>query len=254
MESSRLRKRLSDGEFLLGLCNHYPSAAIIETIGAMWDFIWIDGQHGQFSYDNALNAVRAADLVGTDSILRIPGQEYSLLGPYADMLPSALMVPMVNNQQQARDVLNAARFPPLGNRSYGGRRPIDLLGRDYYLNPGPVLIAQIETPEAVDLACDIAAVEGIDVLFLGADDLKVQLGISIDAPNLETEVIVKAMARVARAAKDAGKFAGCFAGTTELVKYSADLGYQIIAIGGDMKLLREACIEKNNLFQKTLKK
>ena len=164
MESSRLRKRLSDGEFLLGLCNHYPSAAIIETIGAMWDFIWIDGQHGQFSYDNALNAVRAADLVGTDSILRIPGQEYSLLGPYADMLPSALMVPMVNNQQQARDVLNAARFPPLGNRSYGGRRPIDLLGRDYYLNPGPVLIAQIETPEAVDLVPPhrITAVAGLE--------------------------------------------------------------------------------------------
>ena len=143
----------------------------------MWDFLWIDGQHGPFSYDSALTAVRTTDLVGTDSLLRVPGQEHSLLGLYADMLPSAMMVPVVNTPEQAKAVVDATRFPPLGNRSYGGRRPIDFLGRDYYMGEGLVLVLQIETPEAVENAAAIAALEGVDALFLGADDLKIQLGV-----------------------------------------------------------------------------
>ncbi len=150
---------------------------LIETIGPMWDFLWIDGQHGPFSYDSALTAVRTTDLVGTDSLLRVPGQEHSLLGLYADMLPSAMMVPVVNTPEQAKAVVDATRFPPLGNRSYGGRRPIDFLGRDYYMGEGLVLVLQIETPEAVENAAAIAALEGVDALFLGADDLKIQLGV-----------------------------------------------------------------------------
>ena len=244
MEPTRLRRRLKNGELLLGLLNHYPSAALIETVGAMWDFLWIDGQHGQFSYDNALTAVRTADLVGIESLLRVPGQEHGLLGLYADMFPSALMVPMVNNVEQAKAVVDATRFPPLGNRSYGGRRPIDILDRDYYREHEPVLVAQIETPEAVDNAAAIAATEGVDVLFLGTDDLKIQAGLSVNAPSLETDVVIEAMARVAQAAKDTGKAAGCVAPNPELMKHSVDLGYQVLVGGADMGLLREACREK----------
>lgn len=250
MEPTRFRQRLLDGETLLGLSNNYPSAALIETIGSMWDFIWIDGQHGQFSYDNALTAVRTSDLVATDTLLRVPGHEHSLLGLYADMFPSALMVPMVNTPAQAKAVVDATSFPPLGNRSYGGRRPIDLLGRGYYSGNGPVIVAQIETPEAVDNAAAIAAIEGIDAIFLGADDLKIQSGVSVDAPNLETKVVVEAMARVAQAAKDAGKFSGCVAGTPEQVKCSIDLGYQILPVGSDVGMLRTACKEKIELLRK----
>ena len=244
MESTCLRKRLADGEVLLGLNSNYPSAALIETIGSMWDFIWIDGQHGQFSYDSALTAVRTTDLVGTDSLLRVSGQEHSLLGLYADMLPSALMVPVVDTPEQAKAVVDATMFPPLGNRSYGGRRPIDHHGRDYYLGDGPVLILQIETPQAVENAAAIANIEGIDGLFLGTDDLKIRSGLSPNASTLETEAIAQAMAKVGRAAKDAGKVAGCPADTPDLVKHLVELGYQIIAAGSDKGFLQEACREK----------
>lgn len=254
MEPTRLRERLADGEILLGFSNNYPSAALIETVGAMWDFLWIDGQHGQFSYDNALTAVRTADMVGTDSLLRVPGHEHSLLGLYADMFPSAMMVPMVNTIEQARAVVDATKFPPLGNRSFGGRRPIDSLGRGYYQGNGPLVVAQIETPRAVENAAEIAGTEGIDALFLGADDLKIQSGESVDAPNLETKVVTQAMARVAQAAKDAGKFAGCVAVTAEQVKYSTDLGYQLLAAGGDMGMLRNACRNTLELLRKEIAK
>ena len=252
MEPNRLRQRLRDGEFLLGFSNSYPSAALIETVGAMWDFIWIDGQHGQFSYDAALTAIRTADLVGVDTLLRVPGQEHGLLGLYADMFPSALMVPMVNNPEEAKAVVNATRFPPLGNRSYGGRRPIDVIDRNFYLENQPVLVAQIETPQAVDHAAAIAAVEGVDALLLGADDLKIQAGLSVNAPSLETEIVVEAMERVARAAKEAGKAAGCVTPSPELVQHCAALGYQLLIAGSDVGFLRKACQDANQRLREAL--
>ena len=242
MDPTRLRKALEDGKVLLGLQNNYPSAAIIETIGALWDFVWIDGQHGQFSYDNALASVRMADLVGVDSLLRVPGQEYGVIGLHADMFPSALMVPMVNCAEDAAAVVDASRFPPLGNRSYGGRRPIDVVGRNYYQDHEPLLVVQIETPEAVGNVVDIAATEGVDAVFLGTDDLKIQMGLSVDTPILESEAILDALAQVARAAKDTGKAAGCVAPHPDLFKRCVGLGYQLVVAGSDRVFLGDASL------------
>ena len=240
----RLRKRLEDGEVLIGLLNCYPAAAIIETVGAMWDFTWIDGQHGQFSYDSALNAVRVVDLAGSDSVLRTPGKEHGVIGLYADMMPSALMIPMVNNAREAKAIVDAVRFPPLGNRSYGGRRPIDVLDREYYKNHAPLLIAQIETTEAVENAEEIAAINGIDNLFLGADDLKIQIGLPIDTPVLESEPLVSALARVARAAKEVGKSAGCIAFGEDMFRQSVELGYQLVVGGCDKAFIHDGTRER----------
>ena len=79
---------------------------------------------------------------------------------------------------------SAARFAPLGSRSFGGRRIIDLYGRDYVhiANQRQLLIAQIETPQAVQCAEQIAAVDGIDILFFGPDDIRVCLQLPMDAP------------------------------------------------------------------------
>ncbi len=252
MDPTRLRKALEDGDVLLGLLNNYPSAAIIESIGALWDFVWIDGQHGQFSYDSALAAVRMADLAGVDSVLRVPGHEDGVIGLYADMFPSALMVPMVNNAEDAAAVVSASRFPPLGNRSYGGRRPIDVVDRNYYQNHEPLLVVQIETPQAVDNAADIAATEGVDVVFLGTDDLKIQMGLPVNTPTLESKPILDALAHVAKVAKDAGKAAGCVAPHPDLFKRSVELGYQLVMGGSDRAFLCDASREQVQTLRKTL--
>ena len=253
MEPSRFRQRLADGEVLLGLANGHSAPSIIESIGRGWDFVWIDGQHGPYSYEAALSCVRAADAVGVDTLLRPPSQESGLLGMYADLLPSALMVPIVNDASQAKAVVDALRFPPRGNRSYGGRRPIDFLGRDYYLGPGLLLVCQIETPEAVRHAEEIITTDGVDALFLGADDLKVQLGIPVNTPNLESEPIAEATRRVAQAARKAGKFAGCIAVSPQTVKRCVEFGYQIIVGGADVAFLRAASAERLEVLRPVLK-
>ncbi len=237
MDPTCLRKRLEGGEVIVGLGNCYSCPAIIESIGGLLDFIWIDGQHGQHSYDSALATVRIADLMRKDSILRVPGQEYGLIGPFLDMAPSALMVPMVNSAEEAAAIVDNGRFPPLGNRSFGARRAIDVFGRDYYKDQEPLLIAQIETPEAVDNAAAIAATKGIDAIFLGADDLRIQMGLHINTPLTESEPLLAALERVARAAKDTGKVAGCVAGQPDLFRRCVELGYQIIVGGNDRNVL-----------------
>ncbi|NQT19236.1 MAG: hypothetical protein HQ592_05990, partial [Planctomycetes bacterium] len=200
-----------------------------------------------------LNTVRAADAVGVDTLLRPPSQEPGLLGMYADLLPSALMVPIVNNASQANAVVDAVRFPPRGNRSYGGRRPIDFLGRDYYRGAELLLACQIETPEAVQHAEEIVATDGVDALFLGADDLKVQLGIPVDTPNLDSEPIAEATRRVAQAARKHGKLAGCIAVSPQSVKHCVELGYQIIIGGADVAFLRAASAQRLEVLRPVLK-
>ncbi len=151
MSAESLRQRLQDGQRLLGVANAYPATGIIEGMCKGWDVVWIDGQHGQMGYDAALSAIRAAAACGIESIFRVPGHDQSMLGAYADLAPSGLMIPMVNTVAQAQAIAAALQFAPKGIRSYGGRRPIDLHGRDYY-KTSPFVIAQIETVEAVQNA------------------------------------------------------------------------------------------------------
>lgn len=252
MDPTRFRQRLKNEEILIGLSLNYPSPAIIETIGRMWDFLWLDGQHGQLSYDNMLAMVRSADMVGADTLVRVPGRESGIVGPYADMAPTALMIPMINTPEDAAAAVDAAKFPPLGSRSYGGRRAIDLADRTYYLDKEPVLVAQIETPEAVKNVHAIAQTEGIDVLMLGPDDFKIQVGLAINAPILETPVLLDAFKTVAVAAREAGKSAICIATTSELARHALSLGYRMIIGGSDKQFLYDASNGQQAMLRETL--
>ncbi len=252
MEPTRFKQRLNNNESMIGLAINYPAAGIIETIGRMWDFLWLDGQHGQLSYDSMLSLVRTADLVGVDTLLRVPGHEFGIIGPYADMMPSALMIPMINTADQAAAAVDAAKFPPLGSRSFGGRRPIDMMDRTFYRDKEPIIVAQIETPEAVENVNAITQTEGIDVLMLGPDDFKVQLGLSINAPILETPVLMDALETVAVAAREAGKAAACIAPTAELARHAASLGYRLFIGGADSRLLFEGSCDRKSMLRETL--
>ena len=244
MEPTRLRQRLESGSPLIGLAISYPAAGILETIGPLWDFFWIDGQHGQISQDAMLSLVRTADMLGVDTVVRVPGREAGVVGPYADMVPSALMIPMINTPGDAAAAVDAVRFPPLGCRSFGGRRPVDMMGRTFYRDKEPVVVAQIETARAVGNARAIAETEGIDVLMLGPDDLKIDMGMAISSPILETPALLDALKVVAEAASEAGKAAACITPTPEMAEHALALGYRLFIAGSDAHLLREGAARR----------
>jgi len=231
---------VSRGDVALGFSLSLPAAAIIETASTGWDWVWIDGQHGQHDYRTILESVRVADACGIAPIVRVPGHEASLIGRALDMRPAGIMVPMVDTPDDARRVVEAARFPPLGKRSYGGRRAADLEGREYVetADERMLLLAQIETIEGVRNAQAIAATEGVDVLFFGPDDMKVRLGIPINASINESPKLAEALEQTVTAAKSAGKITGCVTPTAEVLKLAVSLGCSLLVGGGDVAFLR----------------
>jgi 2-dehydro-3-deoxyglucarate aldolase/4-hydroxy-2-oxoheptanedioate aldolase len=103
---------------------------------------------------------------------------------------------------------------------------------------GPVIIAQIESTQGLDNAEKIAAVDGVDVLFVGFDDLKLSLSISIDTPLRESDALIEARRAVAEAAKAAGKRCGLPVADPIDLRAALTLGYQLISCGADVGFLR----------------
>ena len=237
----------------LGLGVFYPAAGIIERIGPDWDFVWIDGQHGELGYRDVLALVRACNLANRPAMLRVPGHEAGTIGLYLDTACAALMVPMVENAEEAKTIVQAAKFPPLGKRSFGGRRPIDLYTRTYAHQdtPGPVLIVQIESLLGLENVGQIAAVEGVDALFFGADDMALREGLPMDATRPKGH-FDKALKRIADACKGSGKICGgCFFNTEAMAK-AVELGYTLNVCCGDVPLLANGSKTQSRIFGECL--
>ena len=102
---NKLRKIFTEGGTALGLCNMYPASGIIEGMCQGWDYVWIDGQHGEMSYDSILQAMHACRGMNLEVMLRVPASNSSLVGMYADLDPAVLMMPMIDTEEQAKEVV-----------------------------------------------------------------------------------------------------------------------------------------------------
>lgn len=217
----------------------YPAPGIVERVGADWDWIWIDGQHGQHGgYQEILAMVRACNLVGTKAFVRVPSHEAAGISLALDMNADGIIVPQVDTVEQALAVVRAAKFPPLGNRSYGGRRPIDFLGRNYSdtANQDRKLIIQIESEEALVNADALAAVGGVDGLFLGPDDLMLRKGYRMDQSR-DIETMTECIRKVVVACHKHGKTSCTVAMDKTMIGICVASGVDMIVAGGDVFFL-----------------
>ena len=229
------------GGVALGVQLSYANPDCIEALARGWDWVWLDAQHGQHDYAALLRAAQLCRSAGAAAVVRVAGHCPDAPGPVLDTGIDAVMAPMVNSADEARRLVRACFFPPLGERSYGGRRAIDLAGRDYPLeaNARLMLIVQIETPEAVEGVEEIAGVEGVGALFFGAEDVKIRLGVPNSAGMLDAPEVARAMERTARAARQAGKAAGCVAPPAADLQRAVAMGYNFMRGGGDIQFLAE---------------
>ncbi|OGV83560.1 MAG: hypothetical protein A3K19_19775 [Lentisphaerae bacterium RIFOXYB12_FULL_65_16] len=236
----------------------YPVPGALERIGAEWDWVWIDTQHGQFGYQDMLAMVRACNLVQRPAIVRVPGHDSDVIGLALDTGADGVMVPLVDTLEQARNAVRAAKFPPLGNRSYGGRRPVDLLGRTYAetANTDTMLVVQIESPEAVGNADAIAATPGVDALLLGPNDILLRHGRPATTP-LTKETLGHDLEAVAAACRRHGKIAATTGMRGETFTFCVNLGYRMLAIGNDAAFLaatsKQASAEARELLKSLLR-
>jgi len=233
MNKNKLLEILQSGKQAYGFSINYPHPAMIECVTEGWDYVWLDGQHGYMGYQELLNLSIAARAAGVSTIIRVPGHDFSVIGPVADLCPQAIMIPMVNNKEDAERIVSHLYFPPKGHRSFWNTRMLQIKGDEYYKEQDMLVIAQIETAEAVENIRDIAQTDGIDVLMYGPADLGLSYGLKPGASRKEYEVMRKAAQAVIDTAKENGKYSMFIAGDVTEARELKNMGVDIIVCGSD---------------------
>lgn len=217
-------------------------ARAMKTAG--YDFLFIDLEHGATSVETASAISIAALDAGITPIVRVPHMDLKLATRCLDGGALGIVVPHVDTPEEARAVVEALRFAPLGRRSIGGGYPqfgfaaVPALEAVTALNAATLVIVMIETPTAVANAAAIAAVPGIDGLLMGTNDLCLELGIpgQIDHPK-----VVEAIDTIVAACRTHGKWpalGGVY--TRELLQPYLARGMRIVLAGNDLALLMTA--------------
>lgn len=214
-----------------------PVAAELAALcGLAW--VLLDLEHGSGSEADLPAQLASLRGSGTLGIVRVAGLDARQIGRVLDQGAHGIMVPHVNSAGEAREIVMAAAYPPQGRRGFSRSvRAHDYGLRSIDTTPPPLLVAQIETSAAVAEAGAIAEVGGIDVLFVGPADLERDLAgqPAGKVPDFETCV-----ARVATAARAAGKAAGILVRNPAELPLRQRQGFSLIAVQSDVALLRDA--------------
>lgn len=250
----RLRAgRPADGCFLEMFS---PIAA--EIMGrAGYDSVLIDLEHGPGGVLDAIALIHAVAAGGCAPLLRVEANDPVAIKRALDIGLAGLMVPAIGSRAEAEAAVAACRYAPRGARGmaapivratgYGAAWQDYVAGGDDAL----LLMGQIETPAGVENAAEIASVEGIDMLFVGPFDLSASLGHLGEPDHPE---VGAAIARVERAAKEAGKLLGAIPtpGRSAAALFAA--GYDLVLGGAEVTLLREAAVADAEMLKAARKK
>lgn len=206
-----LKRKLLEGKQIVGCFLNYYAPALVETIGMTGcDFFVLDNEHGSFSPSEMENMIRAADSVGMATIVRVD-YDNSSIQKALDMGAEGVQIPKVNSRQDAELAVMRAKYPPQGDRGVGFSarcvRVSEIKGAAYLkeANENVLVIAQIETPDAIENLPDILAVPGIDVAFLGKMDLSTAVGTPRD---VSSPVMLELTARFFDETRKAGVISG----------------------------------------------
>ena len=174
--------KIGRGETPLGCCITFTDPAVTElACEAGFDFVWIDGEHGEFDRTGAM--LHLMSVKGTDaaSFYRVPACDHTEIKRIIDFAPAGIIVPMVMNGDDARRAVAACRYPPEGNRGCGFRRGVGYGARDFgayweQAKSDPLVIIQLEHVEAVRNLDEILAVPGVGSIVVGPYDLSASMG------------------------------------------------------------------------------
>ena len=238
-----LAERFRAGETVYTVWCGLAAPIVVETI-AREGFVSValDQQHGLYDAATTQAGIAAVRLAGAAAMVRVPVGDFAGVSRMLDFGAEAVVMPMINTVADARLFAAAAKYPPLGERSWGPMRALTLAGISdaaAYLreaNAATLTLAMIETSTALDNADAIAAVPGIDGLFIGPADLAITL---TNGKSMEmTPPVEQAMDRIGDAARKAGKIAGAYCQDGARAKALAARGFNFVAIGGDLGFLR----------------
>lgn len=233
---NRFKRAIADGPMPLGawLASGAPSTA--EALGcAGFDFLVVDTEHTPIDTPQMIDILRAIAGTPAQAIVRPPWNDMVMVKRALDAGAQTLLLPFVQNADEARRAVAYTRYPPEGVRGVAGTHRGSRYGTvpNYLARAGAELcvIVQIETLSALDKLDEIAAVPGIDSIFIGPSDLSASMG---HLGDIADGAVQERLAYAAKACRRAGKPSGIIGPTPEMVTRFIDYGYSWIAIGSDM--------------------
>jgi 2-keto-3-deoxy-L-rhamnonate aldolase RhmA len=244
MSRATLKTRLAGGTPVTGYWTTLADPAVPELVAATgFDFVVVDTEHAPSGLETVANCLRGVDAADGDTagVVRVPWNDHVRIKRVLDLDPAGVMAPMVSTRAEAADFVAATRYPPDGRRGIGVGRSADY-GRDVAGqvdrdDTDLVRIAQIETERGVEHADGIAAVDGLDALFVGPADLSAALGSFGDfGDDFEATV-----SRVLEAGDAHGTPVGTLATNETAIERWVDWGFDYVICGVDtLALIRGA--------------
>jgi 4-hydroxy-2-oxoheptanedioate aldolase len=238
-----LAERLRAGETLICGWVGLPEPLVAElTARAGFDCVSLEMQHALQDVHSVMRGIGAVALAGKPALVRLAVADNAFASRALDMGAEAVIAPMINSAADARALVAATKYPPLGERSWGPVRAMTLHGipdqqtQLETANRTSLALAMIETRQAIAALDEILAVDGIDGVFVGPSDLSVTLSegkkIAPFDPMLDEPIRLIADKTLA-----AGKITGIFAANPDRGRFFRGLGYRLIALGSDQVYL-----------------
>jgi len=233
------KQALSEGRRQVGLWSGLASPIAGEIIaGAGFDWIVIDGEHGPNDITTLLPQLQAMRGGTAESVFRVPWNDAVIIKRALDVGARTLLVPFVQNVEEARKAVAASRYPPLGIRGVSVAPRANDYGRvqNYHKNAhlDTCVLVQIETRSALAEIEAIAAIDGVDGIFIGPSDLAADFGYLGNPKHPDVQA---AIADAGKRIRAAGKAAGTLAGNVDDVERLFELGFNFTAAGSDVGLL-----------------
>lgn len=220
------------------VCSGSPLVAEI-CAGAGFDWLFIDGEHSPNDLGSILAQLQAVRSYPVVPVVRPPFNDPVMIKQYLDLGVQSLIIPMVNNAEQAAAAVAACHYPPLGIRGVGSALARSARWNripDYLNRAGETItvMVQIESAEAVENVEQIVATEGLDGIFIGPSDLAASMGVI--GQQSHPDVVAGVMKSI-KAAQDAGKYVGVNAFDRASAQKYIDAGAQYVGVGADVALL-----------------
>jgi 4-hydroxy-2-oxoheptanedioate aldolase len=238
MPTSQVLQKISRAETVLCAKSCYADPEVVELIASSgFDAVWICLEHKALDASTVYSLIQACRLGGADALIRLRPSNYTDVLPLLESGARGLMLPRVRHPDEVREVVRAMKFPPLGQRGYDGIHAEADFGRipaaEYLAtaNSKNFLVVQIEEPEVVPHIDEIAAMPGVDVLFVGPGDLTLGLGKFGQTDDPEVRAILQT---VADSCIHHGKVAGIPC-APEQVKGYREMGFRFFNVMSDYR-------------------
>jgi 4-hydroxy-2-oxoheptanedioate aldolase len=239
MRPNRLREIWASGKQANNAWLAIPSIFSAEMMAQQgWDSLTVDMQHGQADYAALIQMLVAISTGNSTPLVRVPYNNPGDVMRALDAGVYGVICPNVDTVAQCRQFVNAMRYPPLGTRSLGPHRATIYGGADYVTQANETLLAivQIESKLALENVDAIAAVKGLDMLYVGPSDLAFSIG---RPPRIDTDdpVTLKAIDEILAAAKRAGLKSGIYCASVEYSKKMLAKGFDLVTVVNDQALI-----------------